>query len=85
MEKETGVADVAVSKEATFAVKVSSALICMKRLKVRTHNVEKSFKKLKIDRKNNKAVSRKKSNMNKDRLHLLGVDIYLINASQDAL
>ena len=54
----------------------------MKRLKVRTLNVKKSFKKFK---KNNKTMARKKSNMNKDRLHPLGVDIYLINASQDAL
>ena len=85
MEKETGVADVAVSKEAIFAVKENWALICTKRLKVRTLNAKKSLKKFKTDKKNHKKMLKKMSNMNKDRLHHLGLDKYLTNASQNAL
>ena len=84
MEKETGVVDVAVSKKAIFAVKENLVLICTKRLKVKTLNVKKGLIKFKIDKKNRKAMPWKKSNMNKGRPHLLGLDIFLINASQDA-
>ena len=52
MEKETGVVDVAVNKKAIFAVKENLALICTKRLKVRTLNVKKGLIKFKIDKKN---------------------------------